>query len=59
MSQLSHLDASSCDGNRNGQKSEADAANGSQTGRDVDLSGSFCLSLSVCAYVFVCVCAPQ
>lgn len=28
-SRVSHLDASSCDGNRNGQKSEADTANGS------------------------------
>lgn len=41
MSQLSHLDASSCDSNRNGHKSEADAANGSQTGRDIDLSSPF------------------
>lgn len=55
MSQLSHLDASSCDSNRNGHKSEADAANGSQTGRDIDLSSPFghqCVFVCVRALVF-------
>lgn len=50
VSQVSHLDASSCDGNRNGQKLEADTANGSLKlgGMVTSLSLSLALSMCVC-----------
>lgn len=47
VSQVSHLDASSCDGNRNGQKLEADTANGSLKLGGMVTSLSLSLSLDL------------
>lgn len=48
VGQVSHLDASSCDGNRNGQKSEADTANGSLKLGGMVTSVALFLTRSMC-----------
>lgn len=48
VGQVSHLDASSCDGNRNGQKSETDTANGSLKLGGMVTSVALSFSLSLC-----------